>query len=149
MVSFDQKASLSPPPINSLPSTLSPPSTPRNESPSPPSLSVSPPSPHPSSPPPSPHSATWAVFRSLGSQVATVQLASQCLEGPNTGSRQATDDVMPAGSNTGPLRNGLTACNNRADRNPMQAAVVSIGSHPYGEKKKPSAFYCPCVIISP
>ena len=30
MVSFDQKASLSPPPINPLPSALSPSSTPRN-----------------------------------------------------------------------------------------------------------------------
>ena len=72
-----------------------------------------------------------------------MQLASQCLEGPNTGSQQATDDVMPAGSNTGPLRNGLTACNNRADRNPLQAAVVSIGSHPYVRRRSPPHFIAP------
>ena len=30
----------------------------------------------------------------------------------------------------------VTACNNVADRNPLQAAAVSIGSHPYGERKE-------------
>ena len=31
----------------------------------------------------------------------------------------------------------VTACNNMADRNPLQAAAVSTGSHPEGEKREP------------
>ena len=30
----------------------------------------------------------------------------------------------------------VTACNNMADRNPLPAAAVSIGSHPYAERKE-------------
>ena len=64
--------------------------------------------------------------------MAIVELAPQCLEGLNSSSRQGIDDVMSAGSTTGRY---VTARNNMADRNPLRAAPVSIGSHPYSEKK--------------
>ena len=132
MVSFDQKASLFPPPINPLPSALSPSSTPRNESS--PSLSVTPPPPTPlSSPPPSPHSATWAVFQSLRGHwpLCSWRHSVWKVRTPARGK-----GLMMSCQLVRPQGHYVTARNNMADCNPLQAAPVSLGSHPYGETKE-------------
>ena len=119
VVSFDQKTSLSPPPINPLLSALSPPSTPTKESP-PPLHSLSPPPPPILLLPP----LIQPPGQSLGPLEATWPLCSWRHSVWRVWTPAPGKGLMMSGQRVRPQGCYATARNNMADLNPLRAAPV-------------------------